>query len=522
MSNLDLVLASLEDLRVPLSVHANTYMAVPKLADTRSRRFKRLLEDLARDFSDKFSEVKEAHEFSAEQLAKLEVLSQKDYALLLGDHDDETFRSVGVPTPLGLRRLWLGFDDAGDLARPVDFSHKGTSYRFSLWKALYITYWFGGGPTKTRKLLAELAPEALCECFLRDRELDPDRKSTFWEPINECGRELLEKAVKTPSPELTAWARARAEGLLALPPEERGFLDTSILLAVLCAQLGKKELLPERYHPLFTLEPASMLSRSFGALVKKLPESVLFSAAREALSAFVDEQAMADPLRDIGGFWSLDPLWPHTKSNELFELAAGAAKSFFASHGPIAADQLSRSGTLDWLEARLMANPKLAHHAPAFASIRTEKGAPPPQIKQPEVLVDRNTVRDMPPIVVAQALTIARDMGVGQSLDEFWAWTEDQPIAWTRCAIVDPFERPVADVWLGCHKGDPIFGHVFRPATTSRLENVGRRSGQLVGVAPGGQELVRRLDYPARSVFSPEVIWDWAKYLATLGVPRAT
>lgn len=492
----------------------------PDMKETRLQVWEQFVaERLPRDMSDALSEVKEPADFDSEQLTLLSELSVEDYALLLGDHEDKTFRSVGVPSPLALRRLWLGLDGAGDLARRVDYEFKGKVYGWNLWKAIYVANWIEEKPKKVKELVASIAPATLLEIFLRRDELDPDDKSAFLEPILEEGRGLPKKYVNAPNPEVVSWATRRAEELLKLSREERSRLDTSIVLAALASGATPKGTLPEKYHALFSLSSGSSVDTSFKAIVNRLPVAVLVCEVERQLAPFLDAAVAASPLRPLDGFASVGQI-DFCFLPEVVVLVARAAQAFCASHPKLAPYLLHRAETTQWL-LRASQHKTSAKALEPFAEFIAELGAmaveEPKENKAKLHLADRRTRENLKAVELAQWQAIGKFTFASDDLGVVIQKTEMHRLAWTFAKICDTAGQRVADVWVGWYKGWRIWGHMFLPDTTERIQGVETRNGYYVGTTWEGTRIVELVKSNRREAF-PELLDQWDKYYMTLGV----
>ena len=512
------LLKQLEDRKIPCALRA----PLPGYPKSRQDIFRELVaETVPRDLSDDLSEAREVGQFSSEQLEVLKALSEKDYRAIIADSEDKLVAGqLGMPGPLGLRRMWLGLDDAGDWLRETEYQSKKLkrSVKCSIWKAIYVAYWFDNGAKQTRALFASLAPESYLNFFLRLQKNDPAQSSTFAEPMREYGSSLVGKLASAPTPAVTSWAEQQAQRLLAMSRDERVDYDTSLVLAVLAASLGKKEMLSEELGGLLNFSAPSFLGSKYGAMIKRVPMACVEAAVEYELAGY--RNLASEPLGYQGNLFEVSEAlarqkWP---SARLLEVVLGAASDYLARSPKLAAPALVGSGISEWLLAKLEASKELEPVPEQKELLRLLSGEPeePPTLERPRVVVDRNTLSSLGDPVQKQLSAIGELVFGEGDLSKVHGKVKAHQLAWVRCAAVDEDGNRLADIWTAMSGMASPFYVVFSPDSEKCVEGISSDRHGLVGEGARMHQLVEYLRFNWRQGEFPEVLNDWETYLKTI------
>lgn len=439
---------------------------------------------LARGMNDRFSEARVAADFSGAQLQQLKRLSEEDFSRVLDS--EKLFSSIGVPDGVGARRVWLGFDQSIELARPWPVEYQGSTRQGTLWQAIYVAYWWEEKGNKVKELLSQLPPEQLFDFFYRWDEMTFDKKDLFCEAITEYGRELLPKYLKTPTQGLVDWAEGRLAGIWdgrELEPETR---DNWLVLAVLGTQLGKKGTHRAEAERLLTLGVPTILDGATGKKVwTAVPEEWRLRYLERKLAPFLTE-ASPPPLSGqwftefkelpLGAMklsdaerliiyraavraWELDEAvfaW-----ETAFHLQKAGLELVTSTHGGSAAER----GLRDWIAAGY----------PSGDIERTKQSST-------YVIVEPGHLSELSAVERAQLVSVGQHyLGRSGTEEEIVRWALERFIMFGFVKLMNRRGQRVGDAWFGFVRGRRFVGYLFEADQTDPLPDIHLGSGDLVG-----------------------------------------
>lgn len=126
---------------------------------------------------------------------------QRQLADLLAEHVGVPAYRFAIPQTRRARRLWLGLEDAGALAREVTYAIEGTEHTAPLWRALW--HIDDAGDSEDAEALFEALP------------LD-ERVAVYGEVVFDGFRVEAPCAIEDPGDGVGEWAKAYADRLVAL------------------------------------------------------------------------------------------------------------------------------------------------------------------------------------------------------------------------------------------------------------------------------------------------------------------
>ena len=508
-------LESIEDERIPCELRVPT----ESYPESRQDRFKAFAQrHVLRDGLVDLSEVKDREEFTEQELAALEALGDKDYSAILGCGDEGFVEGeLGVPAPPALRQLWLGFTPSGGWLRKVEFNSRKLKRTLtcSLWKAVFVAYWYDQSGKEVRELLASLPPVSLLDFFYRYDRLDPRECSAFAEPMTEEGRALPAKLVSKPSPEVVDWAEGEVERLLGSAADRAG-CDTSLVLMVLASSLKKQEKLSDEVGALLNISSGSWLGRKYAALIKRLSDASLCSVLERELACY--ERSAHDPLVPLTDLCELTELLRALKSpsTEVLRRVFTPLIAFQQRH-PRLAGVAVRDAELNQLLLSATEGQESPPEWQEFLSAvnqGNEDSLPP--LRRPQSLVDVNTLASLDDAAVRQLRAVGlKVFGVDDERLILRRSTENR-IAWLRYCAVDDDENRLVDVWLAKWQTARLFGFLFLPDGDKVVPHVSFSHSWFVARDGAVNRRLRSLRLNSRKESEPAELDDWAGYLESI------